>query len=87
MHRADLTQEGLFVTRKTADYVPAWWRSGRSSTGRSATWTCCSSRSTTSGGATRCRRNGYCAGWCLQTLYAIRSERPLCEQRGYNTLY
>ena len=37
--------------------------------------------------ATRSRRRSCCAGWMLQVLYGVRSERMVIEQLGYNLLF
>ena len=64
MRGADVTQEGLFIVRKTADYVPADHpliaiREIVNTALREMDR--CLSRCLRSAGATRCRRNGCCA--------------------------
>lgn len=90
MRGADVTQEGLFVTRQTADYVPAEHplRPIRDIINRALRdldllfesiyedW-----------GRPSVPPERLLRGLVLQALYGIRSERLLCEQLGYNLLY
>jgi transposase len=90
MRGADVTQEGLFVTRQTADYVPAEHplRQIRDIINRALRdldllfesiyedW-----------GRPSVPPERLLRGLVLQALYGIRSERLLCEQLGYNLLY
>ena len=90
MRGADVTQEGLFVTRKTADYVPADHplvpiREILNQALRDmdllfeSIYDECGRQSVPPERLLR--------GLVLQALYGIRSERLLCEQLGYNMLY
>jgi transposase len=90
MRGADITQEGLFVTRKTADYVPADHplvpiREILNQALRDmdllfeSIYDECGRQSVPPERLLR--------GLVLQALYGIRSERLLCEQLGYNMLY
>ena len=90
MRGADVTQEGLFVTRKTADYVPADHplvpiRDILNQALRDmdllfeSIYDECGRQSVPPERLLR--------GLVLQALYGIRSERLLCEQLGYNMLY
>ena len=90
MRGADVTQEGLFVARQTADYVPAEHplRPIRDIINRALRdldllfesiyedW-----------GRPSVPPERLLRGLVLQALYGIRSERLLCEQLGYNLLY
>jgi transposase len=90
MRGADVTQEGLFVTRKTADYVPTDHplvpvREILNQALRDmdllfeSIYDECGRQSVPPERLLR--------GLVLQALYGIRSERLLCEQLGYNMLY
>lgn len=90
MRGADVTQEGLFVMRKTADYVPAGHPlvAIREILNRALREldrlfeSIYEDRGRYSVPPERLLR-----GLVLQALYGIRSERLLCEQLGYNMLY
>jgi transposase len=90
MRGLDVTQEGLFVTRQTADYVPADHplRAIRHIVNRALRdidvlfESIYEDRGRYSVPPERLLR-----GLILQALYGIRSERLLCEQLGYNLLY
>jgi transposase len=90
MRGADVTQEGLFIVRKTSDYVPAEHplRAMREIL------------NTALRDMDRLFESMYeergrysvppewlLRGLVLQALYGIRSERLLCEQLGYNMLF
>lgn len=90
MRGADITQEGLFVTKKTSDYVPA-------DHPLIAIRTILNQALREMDGLFESiykDRGRYSVppewllrGLVLQALYGIRSERLLCEQLGYNMLY
>lgn len=90
MRGADVTQEGLFVVRSTADYVPAEHplRPIREILNTAL-------REMDAVFASMYKPRGrdsvppewLLRGLVLQALYGIRSERMLCEQLGYNMLY
>ena len=90
MRGADITQEGLFVIRKTSDYVPA-------DHPLIAIRTILNQALREMDGLFESiyeDRGRYSVppewllrGLVLQALYGIRSERLLCEQLGYNMLY
>ncbi len=90
MRGADVTQEDLFVTRQTVDYVPADHPllSIREILNRALRdmdvlfESIYKDRGRYSVPPERLLR-----GLVLQALYGIRSERLLCEQLGYNMLY
>lgn len=90
MRGPDATQEGLFVTRKTADYVPADHPLHRIREIMDRALremdllfqSIYAERGRESVPPERLLR-----GLVLQALYGIRSERLLCEQLGYNMLY
>jgi transposase len=90
MRGPDATQEGLFVTRQTMDYVPASHPliSIREILNRALRdmdlvfESIYEDRGRYSVAPERLLR-----GLVLQALYGIRSERLLCEQLGYNMLY
>jgi transposase len=90
MRGPDVTQEGLFVTRQTADYVPVAHplRAIREIFNRALRdmdvlfESVYEDRGRYSVPPERLLR-----GLVLQALYGIRSERLLCEQLGYNLLY
>jgi transposase len=90
MRGPDVTQEGLFVVRKTADYVPAGHPllAIREILNRALRDM---DRLFESMYEDRGRYSvppeWLLRGLVLQTLYGIRSERLLCEQLGYNMLY
>lgn len=90
MRGADVTQEGLFVVRKTSDYVPAEHplrpiREILNTALRDM------DRLFESMYEDRGRYSvppeWLLRGLVLQALYGIRSERLLCEQLGYNMLF
>ncbi len=90
MRGADVTQEGLFIVRKTADYVPSEHpliaiREIVNSALREM------DRLLESMYGERGRYSvppeWLLRGLVLQALYGIRSERLLCEQLGYNLLF
>jgi transposase len=90
MRGADVTQEGLFVTRKTADFVPA----GHPLLAiRDIVNTALRDMDVLfesiydDRGRYSVPPEWLLRGLVLQTLYGIRSERLLCEQLGYNMLY
>lgn len=90
MRGADVTQERLFVTRTTADFVPAGHpllaiRDLLNTALREMDvlfQSIYADRGRDSVPPERLLR-----GLVLQALYGIRSERLLCEQLGYNMLY
>ncbi len=91
MRGADVTQEGLFVTRQTSDYVPEGHpllaipeilnRALRDMDVLSE------SIYDHERGRYSVPPERLLRGLLLQALYGIRSERLLCEQLGYNMLY
>jgi len=90
MRGADVTQEGLFIVRKTSDYVPAEHpllaiREILNAALRDM------DRLFESMYEERGRYSvppeWLLRGLVLQALYGIRSERLLCEQLGYNMLF
>lgn len=90
MRGLDVTQEGLFVTKRTADYIPA----GHPLIGIRAILNQALREMDSLFGLIYEDRGRYSAppewllrGLVLQALYGIRSERLLCEQLGYNMLY
>lgn len=90
MRGADVTQEGLFVTRKTADYVPADHplvpiREILNQALRDMDLLFESIYDES--GRSSVPPERLLRGLVLQALYGIRSERLLCEQLGYNMLY
>ena len=90
MRGADVTQEGLFVTRKTADFVPAGHplvaiRDILNSALRDMDLLFESIYAER--GRYSVPPEWLLRGLVLQALYGIRSERLLCEQLGYNMLY
>jgi len=90
MRGADVTQEGLFVVRKTADYVPAGHplmaiREIVNLALRDMDVLFESMYE--SRGRYSIAPEWLLRGLVLQALYGIRSERLLCEQLGYNMLY
>jgi transposase len=90
MRGADVTQEGLFVTRKTADYVPAGHPlvAIREILNRALRDMDLLFESIYEDrGRYSVPPEWLLRGLVLQTLYGIRSERLLCEQLGYNMLY
>jgi len=90
MRGADVTQEGLFVTRQTADFVPPGHplRAIREilNTALGDMDLLFESIYEESGRAS-VPPERLLRGLVLQALYGIRSERLLCEQLGYNMLY
>lgn len=87
---ADVMQEGLFVTRQTADYVPA----GHPLVAIRAILNRALRNMGVLFESIYDERGRYSVppewllrGLVLQALYGIRSERLLCEQLGYNMLY
>ena len=90
MRGADVTQEGLFVTRKTADFVPAGHplMAIREMVNRALREMDLLFESIyKEGGRYSVPPEWLLRGLILQALYGIRSERLLCEQLGYNMLY
>lgn len=90
MRGADVTQEGLFVTRKTADYVPADHPLVpiREILNQALRDMDLLFESIYDGsGRYSVPPERLLRGLVLQALYGIRSERLLCEQLGYNMLY
>jgi len=90
MRGADVTQECLFVTRKTVDYVPAGHplvaiRDILNSALREMDLLFESIYDDR--GRYSVPPEWLLRGLVLQALYGIRSERLLCEQLGYNMLY
>ena len=90
MRGADVTQEGLFVTRKTADYVPAEHplmaiREILNTALREMDLLFESIYDER--GRYSVPPEWLLRGLVLQALYGIRSERLLCEQLGYNMLF
>jgi transposase len=90
MRGADVTQEGLFVTRQTADYVPAGHPlvAIREILNRALRDMDVLFESIyDERGRYSVPPEWLLRGLVLQALYGIRSERLLCEQLGYNMLY
>lgn len=90
MRGTDVTQEGLFVTRKTADYVPAEHPlvAIREILNTALRDMDVLFESIYDGrGRYSVPPEWLLRGLVLQALYGIRSERLLCEQLGYNMLY
>lgn len=90
MRGADMTQEGLFVTRTTADYVPEGHplRAIREILNKALREMDALSASIyADSGRYSVPPEWLLRGLVLQALYGIRSERMLCEQLGYNMLY
>ena len=90
MRGADVTQEGLFVTRKTADYVPASHplRAIREILNRALRDMDLLFESIYEDrGRYSVPPEWLLRGLVLQALYGVRSERMLCEQLGYNLLF
>ena len=90
MRGADVTQEGLFITRKTADYVPAGHPliAIRGILNRALRDMDLLFESIYEDrGRYSVPPEWLLRGLVLQALYGIRSERLLCEQLGYNLLY
>lgn len=90
MRGADVTQEGLFVTRSTADYVPATHplrpiREILNTALREMDELFASIYDER--GRDSVPPEWLLRGLVLQALYGIRSERMLCEQLGYNMLF
>jgi transposase len=90
MRGADVTQEGLFVVRTTADYVPA----GHPLVAIREILNLALRELDRLFESIYEERGRYSVppewllrGLVLQALYGIRSERLLCEQLGYNMLY
>lgn len=90
MRGADITQEGLFVMRKTADYIPA----GHPLIAVRKILNHALRELDSLFESIYEERGRYSVppewllrGLVLQALYGIRSERLLCEQLGYNMLY
>lgn len=90
MRGADVTQEGLFLTRQTADYVPA----GHPLLAIREILNAALRDMDLLFESIYDERGRYSVppewllrGLVLQALYGIRSERLLCEQLGYNMLY
>jgi transposase len=90
MRGADVTQEGLFITRKTADYVPEGHPliAIREILNRALRDMDLLFESIYEDrGRYSVPPEWLLRGLVLQALYGIRSERLLCEQLGYNLLY
>jgi transposase len=90
MRGADVMQEGLFVTRQTADYVPAGHPlvAIREILNRALRDMDVLFESIyDERGRYSVPPEWLLRGLVLQALYGIRSERLLCEQLGYNMLY
>ena len=90
MRGPDVTQEGLFVVRKTADYVPAGHPllAIREILNRALRDMDMLFESIYEDrGRYSVPPEWLLRGLVLQALYGIRSERLLCEQLGYNMLY
>ncbi len=89
MRGADVTQEGLFVTRTTADYVPTDHPLAiRQILNRALRDMDLLFESIyDERGRYSVPPEWLLRGLVLQALYGIRSERLLCEQLGYNMLY
>jgi transposase len=90
MRGPDVTQEGLFVVRKTADYVPAGHPllAIREILNRALRDMDLLFESIYEDrGRYSVPPEWLLRGLVLQALYGIRSERLLCEQLGYNMLY
>ncbi len=90
MRGADVTQEGLFVMRKTVDYVPADHPlvAIREILNRALRDMDLLFESIYEDrGRYSVPPEWLLRGLVLQALYGIRSERLLCEQLGYNLLY
>ncbi len=90
MRGADITQEGLFVTKKTSDYIPADHpliaiRTILNQALREMDSLFASIYEDR--GRYSVPPEWLLRGLVLQALYGIRSERLLCEQLGYNMLY
>lgn len=90
MRGPDVTQEGLFVVRKTSDYVPA----GHPLVAIREILNHALREMDRLFESIHEDRGRYSVppewllrGLVLQALYGIRSERLLCEQLGYNMLY
>jgi len=90
MRGADVTQEGLFVMKQTADYIPA----GHPLIAIREILNQALREMDSLFESIYEERGRYSVppewllrGLVLQTLYGIRSERLLCEQLGYNMLY
>jgi transposase len=90
MRGADVTQERLFVTRKTADFVPT----GHPLVAIREILNAALRDMDVLFESIYDERGRYSVppewllrGLVLQALYGIRSERLLCEQLGYNMLY
>ena len=90
MRGADVTQEGLFIVRKTSDYVP----SGHPLIAMREIVNVALREMDRLFEAMYDERGRYSVppewllrGLVLQALYGIRSERLLCEQLGYNMLF
>jgi transposase len=90
MRGADVTQEGLFVVRQTADYVPAGHPlvAIRDILNRALRDMDLLFESLYEArGRESVPPEWLLRGLVLQALYGIRSERLLCEQLNYNMLY
>ena len=90
MRGPDVTQEGLFVTRQTSDFVPVAHplRAIRELLNRALRDMDVLFESIyADGGRYSVPPERLLRGLVLQALYGIRSERLLCEQLGYNLLY
>jgi transposase len=90
MRGADVMQEGLFVTRQTADYVPAGHplvAIGEILNRALRDMEVLFESIYDERGRYSVPPEWLLRGLVLQALYGIRSERLLCEQLGYNMLY
>lgn len=90
MRGADATQEGLFVMRNTADYVPQEHplRAIREILNTALVeMDAVFASMYKPSGRDSVPPEWLLRGLVLQALYGIRSERMLCEQLGYNMLY
>jgi transposase len=90
MRGADVTQEGLFVVRKTSDCVPPAHPSDRDSRDRERSLRDMDRRFESmyeDRGRYSVPPEWLLRGLVLQALHEIRSERLLCEQLGYNMLF
>jgi transposase len=90
MRGPDVTQEGLFVTRQTVDFVPVAHplRAIREILNRALRDMDVLFESIYGdSGRYSVPPERLLRGLVLQALYGIRSERLLCEQLGYNLLY
>ena len=89
MRGADVTQEGLFVMRKTVDYIPAGHPliTIRKILNHALRELDSLFESIYEERGRYSVPRWLLRGLVLQALYGTRSERLLCEQLGYNMLY